>query len=83
MLGELCAVCLWKYVLWTFLRGGRWRAFISNICMEWRCCAHEHYFSVAFSSVVTHNYTDKNGDEFTPARAPSAGLERPGCHPPR
>src|SRR5690348_879055 len=81
MLGELCAACLWKYVLAVFIGSGRWLELLISRSMEWRACAHERYFIVALLNDVSHNYKDIHGNEFTSARAPSAGLERTGRHP--
>ena len=36
MLGELCAACLWKYVLAVFLGSGRWLELSVDMSMEWR-----------------------------------------------
>src|ERR1700688_4045212 len=41
-----------------------------------------HRFTVAFSSVMAHNYKYTDDSGFTSARASSAGPEHTGGHPP-
>src|SRR5215470_17930206 len=82
MLGKLCALCLCKYVrLLLHARGRvRWLRHVYPVKMV--ISAPEYRFTVAFSSEMTHNYTDTDDSRFTSARASSAGPEHTGCHPP-
>ena len=56
MLGELCALGLYKYVRLLFLRGGRVRWLRHVHPVKMMIIAYVYRFKVAFSNVMSHNY---------------------------
>src|ERR1700680_2255168 len=82
MLGKLYALCLCKYVRLLLIHRGRVRWPQHVYPVKVMISAHEYLFTVAFSSVIAHNYKYTDDSGFTSARASSAGPEHTGRHPP-
>ena len=65
MLGKLYALCLCKYVRMLLLHRGRVRWPRHVYPVKTMISAHEYYFTVAFSSIIAHNYKYTDDSRFT------------------
>ena len=82
MLGKLCAICLWKYVLVAFLLNGWREDTVHSISMEYGYGRHGRHFPLALSIVCVYNYkTHMSVDSRQRARRRKALSAQGATHP--